>query len=41
VAQLREDVEVTAVDLLAVRNFIASLNFDDDEEDVEILLLGL
>jgi hypothetical protein len=42
VAELRRDIEITAVDLTAIYDFLGSLNFDSDEDDIEeILLLGL
>jgi hypothetical protein len=42
VAELRRDIEITTVDLLAIKDFLGSLRFDDDdEEDIEVLLLGL
>jgi hypothetical protein len=42
VAELRRDIEITTVDLWAVKDFLGYLRFDDDdEEDIEVLLLGL
>lgn len=39
-AELRRDVEITAVDLIAIHDFLGSLNFDDEENDIEELLLS-
>jgi pyruvate/oxaloacetate carboxyltransferase len=39
-AELRKDIEITAVDLIAIKDFIGSLNFDEDEDDIEELLLS-
>ena len=38
-AELKRDIEVAAVNLMAAKDFLKSLDFDDDEDDLEVLFL--